>query len=413
MDGGAMARDTTPDGLARGGVSRRTVVALGLLGLTSGLVGCGEATVDMPAEVPDSGLDEAREDFESAYDDARESWFSLQDSIESAQAADAEFQAGVVKNPDTLEAFEDALADAQAVQNEHDDYGDEPETSEELVEATERLEAASGDYGAAARKLADAQRAVELRQPGEGSFTYTDWDGYTYRIDYNLNPAITVDTTEGKPGQVGLYFDFSGCSVTLTNTTPGKKAPGMVLTLNPLYNADDFSDFIILDDGGSLKYEVATFGPLSQPVTFDAAPTMDEIEDHAYETRYLNPFDNAVTGINPDYGEVSRMDFSACATHVSYGTTMYDKGDDLEVGETRELTCVFMSSALTGGKQKWSVGNISEDHVDKFRKIVGWAIHPESGTYAPNDAAVFAGYSKPGTMFARGTWLYGYDPVSG
>ena len=212
---------------------------------------------------------------------------------------------------------------------------------------------------------------------------------------------------------MGLYFDFSACSVTLTNTTPGKKAPGMVLTLNPLYNVDDFSDFIIIDDGGSLMYEVATFGPLSQPATFDAAPTMDETEEHAYETRYLNPFDNAVTGINPDYGEVSRMDFSACATHVSYGTTMYDKGDDLEVGETRELTCVFMSSALTGGKQKWSVGNISEDHVDKFRKIVGWAIHPESGTYAPKDAAVFAGYSKPGTMFAYGTWLYGYNPVSG
>lgn len=403
------------DGAGGRVVTRRAVVTLGVMALTGGVVGCGaDGVTSTTGGSSDSGeLEDARKDFDEALSDAQDRWDDLQDAIASAQAADEEFRAGVVKNPDDLTAFEAALADASAVEDAHSEYEDEPETSEELAEATERLEAAADAYEAATQELSDAQGAVELRKPGEGSFTYTDWDGYTYRIDYSLNPAITVDSTEGKPGQVGLYFDFSGCSVTLTNTTPGKKAPGMVLTLNPLYDVSEFSDYIILDDGGSLKYEVATFGPLSQPVTFDAAPTMGEIEDLAYETRYINPFDNAVTGINPDYGEVSRMDFSACATHVSYGTTMYDEGDDLEVGETRELTCVFMSSALTGGKQKWSVGNISEGYVDKFRKIVGWAIHPESGTFAPRDEAVFAGYSKPGTNFAHGTWLYGYNPVSG
>ena len=404
-----MVRDTTPDGLARGGVSRRTVVALGLLGLTSGLVGCGEATVDMPAEVPDSGLDEAREDFESAYDDARESWFSLQDSIESAQAADAEFQAGVVKNPDTLEAFEDALADAQAVQNEHDDYGDEPETSEELVEATERLEAASDDYGAAARKLADAQRAVELRQPGEGSFTYTDWDGYTYRIDYSLNPAITVDSTEGKPGQVGLYCDFSGCSVTLTNTTPGKKAPGMALSLIPLYNVSDFSDFIILDEGSSLEYEVATFGPLSQPVTLEDESALGDMREYAYETRYLNPFDYE-SKCNPDYGEVFRQSFSALTASKVSGGTMYNAGDDLEVGEAREMLCQFGSSHNTISVQKQVVGNISEGYVDKFKNIAGWAIYPMGNTRAPKGTVVFAGTTI--MNYWDGMRLYGYDPVN-
>ncbi|WP_143786029.1 hypothetical protein [Olsenella sp. An290] len=403
-------RDTTPDGLARGGVSRRTVVALGLLGLTSGLVGCGEATVDMPAEVPDSGLDEAREDFESAYDDARESWFSLQDSIESAQAADAEFQAGVVKNPDTLEAFEDALADAQAVQNEHDDYGDEPETSEELVEATERLEAASDDYEAAARKLADAQRAVELRQPGEGSFTYTDWDGYTYRIDYDLNPAITVDSTEGKPGQVGLYFDFTDCSVTLTNTTPGKKAPGMAFSLIPLYNVSDFSDFIILDDGGSLKYEVATFGPLSQPVTLEDESALGDMREYAYETRYLNPFDYE-SECNPDYGEVFCQSFSALTASKVSGGTMYNAGDDLEVGEAREMICQFGSSHNTISVQKQVVGNISEGYVDKFKNIAGWAIYPMGNTRAPKGTVVFAGTTI--MNYWDGMRLYSYDPVSG
>lgn len=393
------------------GISRRAAVALGLLGLTSGVAGCGNAAVNSSGFLAATeGNGDARKDFASARDKAEESWSALQDSIASAQEADKEFRAGVVKNPDDLTAFEAALADASAVEDAHSDYADESKTSEKLAKATKKLKAAAATYDAAAQKLSDAQGMVELRKPGEGSFTYTDWDGYTYRIDYNLNPEITVDTTEGKPGQVGLYFDFSGCSVTLTNTTPGKKAPGMALTLNPLYSVDDFSDFI---DEYDMEFGVATLGPLSQPASFDAAPTQDEIGSLTYECRYLNPFDNDPRRINPAYGEVSRMDFSACATHVSYGTTMYDEGDDLEVGETRELMCVFMSSALTGGKQKWSVGNISENHVDKFRKIVGWAIHPESGTYAPNDEAVFAGNSKPGTMFAHGTWLYGYNPVTG
>ena len=392
--------------VASGGVSRRTAVAMGLFGLTSGLAGCGGVKVNVSTKTEDPDIDEAREDFESAYDDALYHWKSLRGSIESAQAWDEKFRAGVVKNPEALEAFEAALVDAMAVEDVHSEYEDEPETSEELVEATERLEAASDDYGAAARKLADAQRAVELRQPGEGSFTYTDWDGYIYRIDYNLNPAITVDTTEGKPGQVGLYFDFTDCSVTLTNTTPGKKAPGMALTLNPLYNVSDFSDFVVLDEGSEMKYHVASFGPLSQPVTFDEEPGRNEIKELTYEIRYVNPFDNDVTSVNPEYGDVSGVPLSACA----YGRTIYDKGPDLEVGETRELT--LSSATFSDSEQKWGVGNISEDYVDKFKNIVGWAIHPEGGTYAPKDTAVFAGYSDP-NVFASATWLYGYDPVTG
>lgn len=407
MGGGAMTRDATPDGLARGGVSRRTVVALGLLGLASGLVGCGEATVDTPAEVPDSGLDEAREDFASARDEAEESWSALQDSIESAQAADAEFQAGVVKNPDTLGAFEDALADARAVQNEHGDYEDEPETAAELDEATERLRAVADDYDTAAQDLVVAQGAVELLKPGEGSFTYTDWDGYTYRIDYDLDPAITVDTTEGKPGQVGLYFDFSNCSVTLTNTTPGKKAPGMALALIPLYDLNDFSDFIILDEGGGLEYEVATFGPLSQPVTLEDASALDDISEYAYETRYLNPFDHK-SECNPDYGEVFCESFSALVSRQSYGGTEYDGGDELEVGETREMICLFGSSPDIC-RQKLVVGYISEDYVDKFRNIAGWAIYPMGNTRAPQGTAVFAGTTI--MNYWDGMRLYGYNPV--
>ncbi len=382
---------------------------MGLFGLTSGLAGCGGVKVDVSTKTEEPDIDEAREDFESAYDDARESWLSLQDSIESAQAEDAEFRAGVVKNPDALDAFEDALADAQAMQNEHGDYEDEPETAAELNEATERLRAVADEYDTAAQALVVAQGAVELIKPGEGSFTYTDWDGYTYRIDYDLNPAITVDTTEGKPGQVGLYFDFSNCSVTLTNTTPGKKAPGMALALIPLYDLNDFSDFIILDEGGSLEYEVATFGPLSQPVTLEDASALDDIREYAYETRYLNPFDYE-SECNPDYGEVFRQSFSALVSRQSYGGTVYDGGDELEVGETRDMICLFGSSP-TICRQKQAVGNISEDYVDKFRNIAGWAIYPMGNTRAPQGTAVFAGTTI--MNYWDGMRLYSYDPVSG
>lgn len=381
---------------------------MGLFGLTSGLAGCGGVKVDVSTKTEEPDIDEAREDFESAYDDALESWLSLQDSIESAQAEDAEFQAGVVKNPDALDAFEDALADAQAVQNEHGDYEDEPETAAELNEATERLRAVADEYDTAAQALVVAQGAVELIKPGEGSFTYTDWDGYTYRIDYDLNPAITVDTTEGKPGQVGLYFDFSNCSVTLTNTTPGKKAPGMALALIPLYDLNDFSDFIILDEGGSLEYEVANFGPLSQPVTLEDASALDDIREYAYETRYLNPFDYE-SECNPDYGEVFRQSFSALVSRQSYGGTVYDGGDELEVGETRDMICLFGSSP-TICRQKQAVGYISEDYVDKFRNIAGWAIYPMGNTRAPQGTAVFAGTTI--MNYWDGMRLYGYNPVN-
>lgn len=397
--------------VASGGVSRRTAVAMGLFGLTSGLAGCGGVKVNVSTKTEGPDIDEAREDFKSAYDDALYHWKSLRGSIESAQAWDEKFRAGVVKNPEALEAFEAALVDVMAVEDVHSEYEDEPETSEELVEATERLEAASDDYGAAARKLADAQRAVELRQPGEGSFTYTDWDGYTYRIDYNLNPAITVDTTEGKPGQVGLYFDFTDCSVTLTNTTPGKKAPGMALSLIPLYNVSDFSDLL----GEIDNREMETFGPLSQPMAFSEPPTRSETYGIAYESRYVDPFSSG--NFSTDYWEIPYLAYSALPKNEVVGYSSDDEDDELEVGETRELIISFLGHSnfdhnLSGFKLK--VGNISEGYVDRFKNIVGWAIHPTVGKRASADEAVFIGGKHAETLSYEGSiWLYGYDPVNG
>ena len=392
---------------ASGGVSRRTAVAMGLFGLTSGLAGCGGVKVDVSTKTEEPDIDEAREDFESAYDDALYYWKSLRGSIESAQAWDEKFRAGVVKNPEALEAFEAALVDAMAVEDVHSEFEDEPETSEELVEATEQLVAAADDYGVAARKLADAQRAVELRQPGEGSFTYTDWDGYTYRIDYNLNPAITVDTTEGKPGQVGLYYDFTDCFVTLTNTTPGKKAPGMALTLNPLYNVSDFSDLL----GEIDNSQMATYGPLSQPTVFTEPPTTLQF---AYENRYVNPFSSS--SFNTDCWEIPYLGYSALPKNEVVGYSSDDEDEELGVGETRELVIAFMGHSNfdhnpSGFKLK--VGNISDGYVDRFKNIVGWAIHPSDGPHASADEAVFVGGRYSLTLSGEGDiWFYSYDPVN-
>jgi predicted small lipoprotein YifL len=60
-----------------------------------------------------------------------------------------------------------------------------------------------------------------------GEFDFTTKEGYSYHVSYDIMQPFSIDTTEGKPGEVGLRVDFKESIVKVKNTTPGKKAPGV------------------------------------------------------------------------------------------------------------------------------------------------------------------------------------------
>ena len=85
---------------------------------------------------------------------------------------------------------------------------------------------------------AQAQAAAAAQQ---GSGTWTDPDGYSYAISWSgVKYAATIDTTQGKPGQLVVSYSVSG-SVTVKNTTPGKNAPVIWVVLEPIYPASVFA----------------------------------------------------------------------------------------------------------------------------------------------------------------------------
>jgi hypothetical protein len=81
---------------------------------------------------------------------------------------------------------------------------------------------------------------------------YTDAQGYSYHVVYEFTPKLSIDTTAGAPGYVGIVLDGSG-SITVTNTTSGKKAwaPSDLIPLKseldkyimPIYSVADYDEF--------------------------------------------------------------------------------------------------------------------------------------------------------------------------
>jgi hypothetical protein len=59
-------------------------------------------------------------------------------------------------------------------------------------------------------------------------YTYTDSVGYTYDISFTAEkPVVSIDKTSGKSGNVVVECTLAG-TVSITDTTPGKKAPNLV-----------------------------------------------------------------------------------------------------------------------------------------------------------------------------------------
>ena len=174
-----------------------------------------------------------------------------------------------------------------------------------------------------------------------GSFDYVDRDGYSYHIDCSLNPSISTDSADGKPGYVGLYMDFTDCSVTLTNTTSGKRAPGITFLIYPLYTSD------MREMTGS-----------DNASTFTGS---DGIE-------YVDPFTNAPT---PDTYE--RMRIYAGEPYSNYGTTGISDGDELQPNESRELP-VRVGHLFTDVETSARMPDILEECADTVKKPLCWAL---------------------------------------
>jgi alpha-tubulin suppressor-like RCC1 family protein len=84
----------------------------------------------------------------------------------------------------------------------------------------------------------EQMNAQSQNGPLSGEFDIADSDGYSYHITYQFTkPTIKIDTTVGKPGELGVKVVVPDGNITVTNTTPGKKAPYPRLEFLPLYPA--------------------------------------------------------------------------------------------------------------------------------------------------------------------------------
>lgn len=403
-------------------LSRRSFVAAGLgLGIAAGLAGCssGGALVD-PAE-----LEEAQDSWNKAYTDTEMEWQALQMSIDDAEEAQARFASATVTTPDELAAFEEALAEAQAVENGHEDLV-VPDTIEACEEGEEELVALGDTYFEASAALIDAQALVKVATPGQGSFDLTDPDGYSYHVEYSIDPTITIDSSRGKPGMVGLNVDFTGSWMRVENTTPGKEAPGISFKCSPLYPIALFESWIAERDN---REECALFGPMASPVSAPEGgeATIDFVEGIAYSQDYIDPFESFNDGyVDPDDGLGWRAFFAGVAEGPANGQREVRPGDNMEMGEVRTLEILMgggdlsynYSSYATSDHGEDMAGSIPESYAESFKQIQGWALYPLFGSTLnertlPQEPLVFAGQNVNDWWTSDGgvSALYVYNPI--
>jgi hypothetical protein len=76
--------------------------------------------------------------------------------------------------------------------------------------------------------------------PFKGEFDMTTGAGYSYHVEYAMIGllSVEVDTTIGAPGTLGIVLSRPTLNLTITNTTPGKKAPSPYLGIMHLVYPD-------------------------------------------------------------------------------------------------------------------------------------------------------------------------------
>ena len=200
--------------------------------------------------------------FTKASDDCTQANESLATAISHAQQT-ATLDPSTLNDPALIYALNQAIATAQAVKNcvpltmADDTATILKQTTDMTTEIssvttassslTDADQSASRSYQTKANQEAAAKAAEDAKQKAEqeaasqavqkGDFTITDKDGYTYRFAFDHAVVTTsIDTTQGKPGNVLLLADMNQTKLTITNITSGKTAPGIrSIRFTPIY----------------------------------------------------------------------------------------------------------------------------------------------------------------------------------
>ena len=188
--------------------------------------------------------------------------------------------------------------------------------------------------------------------PFNGNFDYTDMDGYSYHFEYSAKlPSATVDTTVGKPGEVGIVQDPLSMSVTITNTTPGKKAPLPTIKFILLYPDGQISGAIdsLSLEGKKIFSEDVNYSVVGKLCTFaNPIPTsVDLPEDSDNQLRMHDTYEQmaAIYGAGPCFE--LRMSGSIFLPDMPYGFGT-NPGRILDVGERTEYQLYGMGDLRYG-----------------------------------------------------------------
>ncbi|MDR3106743.1 MAG: hypothetical protein LBU05_00880 [Bifidobacteriaceae bacterium] len=304
-----------------------------------------------------------------------------------------------VENAKLVEPFNvpEPAADAAALRAQAEDIVGAASAAEKAAAA---VEAAIGAVDASVQAKAEAAT--------KGEFDLLNRDGYTYHVEYSINPRFETDATEGKPGQVALYLDLSGCSVTVTNTTPGKKAPGIYFDAAPLYSTETFPEI----DAQFSPF--ATFGALASPLSATTA-TRSELYQ-AMTPSFFDPFDN-----DPDMrqyfdflGSISDTYITAGVARRFSGVGYLDGGGEFDVGESRTLELSFATGAsgsmISSQYSRSLIGEIAEEYVERFEDPSGWALAPHGFIFG-EVAISFIGLRNVASDLGNDFYLYTYAPA--
>jgi len=171
------------------------------------------------------------------------------------------------------------------------------------------------------------------------SFTYTDQDGYTFKVTGTVPqfPDAVVDPSNSKPGNTEIVASQAPISLTVENTTPQRDAPWVPTRLVPIYAVA--SDFCA-------SYKYGTDGVLDS--SFQPLHGIFGAKDPKATYCAGFPYDDSTT-VQPD--------------------PQYDPAP-LPVGESRPITYVADESAssieLAEGQEQPVIASL--------RKPLGWII---------------------------------------
>ncbi|MCH4169519.1 MAG: hypothetical protein LKF42_09700 [Streptococcaceae bacterium] len=190
----------------------------------------------------------------------------------------------------------------------------------------------------------------EVLDESNRSFDYSDYQGYSYHVKYNMDMVVTIDTTEGKPGFVGIKFNTKNSKLTVTNTTSGKKATYVMFTCYPLYKKELFSE-------------------LPANLNFYTAGAM------------INP--TKLSEIN--LGDEQYSDDYIYSKNIGFSFTSDNNGMPFEVGETKELVKPRINDDSVYET------TVEENYAELFKNISGWAVIIEGSTLNDDTIIQFMG----------------------